>query len=278
MKIIQKIKKMQAYSTFLRKKGMSIAVVPTMGCLHEGHLKLIDTAKKHADAVIVTIFINPTQFGPKEDFSKYPRPFRNDLALCKKHGADAVFAPSPAEMYSADSSTWVEELMLSKNLCGKSRPGHFKGVTTVVAKLFNATLPDFAVFGRKDFQQAKIIARMVRDLNFPVRIVLENIVREKDGLAKSSRNTYLSREDRNGALSISRSLKSAKLAISNGERKVENVRKNIVSEIEAAAGRVDYVEIVDPENLEPAKNLSGKILIAVASFFGKTRLIDNIEI
>ena len=278
MKIIQKIKKMQAYSTFLRKKGMSIAVVPTMGCLHEGHLKLIDTAKKHADAVIVTIFINPTQFGPKEDFSKYPRPFRNDLALCKKHGADAVFAPSPAEMYSADSSTWVEELMLSKNLCGKSRPGHFKGVTTVVAKLFNATLPDFAVFGRKDFQQAKIIARMVRDLNFPVRIVLENIVREKDGLAKSSRNTYLSREDRNGALSISRSLKSAKLAISNGERKVENVRKNIVSGIEDAGGRVDYVEIVDPENLEPAKNLSGKILIAVASFFGKTRLIDNIEI
>ena len=278
MKIIQKIKKMQDYSASLRKKGMSIAVVPTMGCLHDGHLKLIDTAKKHADAVIVTVFVNPAQFGPKEDFSKYPRPFRKDLTLCRKHGADAVFAPSPAEMYSGDFSTWVAELALSKSLCGKSRPGHFKGVTTVVAKLFNATLPDFAVFGRKDFQQAKIIARMVRDLNFPVRIVLENIVREKDGLAKSSRNTYLSREDRNGALSISRSLKSAKLAISNGERKVENVRKNIVSGIEDAGGRVDYVEIVDPENLEPAKNLSGKILIAVASFFGKTRLIDNIEI
>ena len=278
MKIIQKIKKMQDYSASLRKKGMSIAVVPTMGCLHDGHLKLIDTAKKHADAVIVTVFVNPAQFGPKEDFSKYPRPFRKDLTLCRKQGADAVFAPSPAEMYSGDFSTWVAELALSKSLCGKSRPGHFKGVTTVVAKLFNATLPDFAVFGRKDFQQAKIIARMVRDLNFPVRIVLENIVREKDGLAKSSRNTYLSREDRNGALSISRSLKSAKLAISNGERKVENVRKNIVSGIEDAGGRVDYVEIVDPENLEPAKNLSGKILIAVASFFGKTRLIDNIEI
>ena len=278
MKIIQKIKKMQDYSASLRKKGMSIAVVPTMGCLHDGHLKLIDTAKKHADAVIVTVFVNPAQFGPKEDFSKYPRPFRKDLTLCRKHGADAVFAPSPAEMYSGDFSTWVAELALSKSLCGKSRPGHFKGVTTVVAKLFNATLPDFAVFGRKDFQQAEIIRRMVRDLNFPVRIVLENIVREKDGLAKSSRNTYLSREDRNGALSISRSLKSAKLAISNGERKVENVRKNIVSGIEDAGGRVDYVEIVDPENLEPAKNLSGKILISVASFFGKTRLIDNIEI
>lgn len=278
MKIIQKIKKMQDYSASLRKKGMSIAVVPTMGCLHDGHLKLIDTAKKHADAVIVTVFVNPAQFGPKEDFSKYPRPFRKDLTLCRKHGADAVFAPSPAEMYSGDFSTWVAELALSKSLCGKSRPGHFKGVTTVVAKLFNATLPDFAVFGRKDFQQAEIIRRMVRDLNFPVKIVLEDIVREKDGLAKSSRNTYLSREDRKGAVSISRSLKSAKLAISNGEKRIAAVRKNIVSEIEDCGGRVDYVEIVDSGNLEPVKNLSGKILISVASFFGKTRLIDNIEI
>lgn len=269
---------MQEYSTSLRRKGMSIAVVPTMGCLHEGHLKLIDTAKKHADTVIVTIFVNPTQFGPKEDFSKYPRPFQNDLSLCRKHGTDAIFAPSPAEMYSADFSTWVEELTLSKGLCGKSRPGHFKGVTTVVAKLFNATLPDFAVFGRKDFQQAKIICRMIRDLNFPVKIVLENIVREKDGLAKSSRNTYLSPAERIGALSISRSLKSAKLAISKGEKSIETVRKNIVAEIEDGGGRIDYVEIVDSESLEPLKNLSGKILIAVASFFGKTRLIDNIEI
>ncbi|MFA6569060.1 MAG: pantoate--beta-alanine ligase [Victivallales bacterium] len=278
MKILGKIKKMQAYSASLRKKGLSIAVVPTMGCLHEGHLKLIDTAKRHADAVIVTVFVNPAQFGPKEDFSRYPRPFRNDLILCKKHGADAIFAPSPDEMYSADFSTWIEELTLSKGLCGKSRPGHFKGVTTVVAKLFNATLPDFAVFGRKDFQQAKIIRRMVRDLNFPVKIVLEDIVREKDGLAKSSRNTYLSREERRCALSISRSLKSAKLAIANGEKRIGSVRKNIISEIEAGGGRIDYVEIVDPENLEPVKILSGKILIAVASFFGKTRLIDNIEI
>ncbi len=278
MKILGKIKKMQAYSTSLRKKGLSIAVVPTMGCLHEGHLKLIDTAKKHANAVIVTIFVNPTQFGPKEDFSKYPRPFRNDLALCKKHGADAIFAPSPDEMYSGDFSTWVEELALSRGLCGKSRPGHFKGVTTVVAKLLNATLPDFAVFGRKDFQQAKIIRRMIRDLNFPVKIVLESIVREKDGLAKSSRNVYLSDEERSGAVSISRSLKSAKLAISKGEKGIETVRKNIVSAIETGGGRIDYVEIVDSENLEPVKTLSGKILIAVASFFGKTRLIDNIEI
>lgn len=277
MKIIQKIKKMQAYSTSARKKGLSIAVVPTMGCLHEGHLKLIDTARQHADTVIVTIFVNPTQFGPKEDFSKYPRPFRNDLILCKRHGADAIFAPQPGEMYAGDFSTWVEELTLSKNLCGKSRPGHFRGVTTVVAKLFNATLPDFAVFGRKDFQQAKIISRMVRDLNFPIKIVLENIVREKDGLAKSSRNTYLSTSERNGALSIRRSLKSAKSAIFNGESRIENVRKNIVSEIEASGGRIDYVELVDAETLEPVKNLSGKILIAVASFFGKTRLIDNIE-
>lgn len=277
MKTIQKIRRMQEYSTSVRKKGLSIAVVPTMGCLHEGHLKLIDTAKKHADTVIVTIFVNPTQFGPKEDFSKYPRPFRNDLALCKLHGADVVFAPRPGEMYPADFSTWVEELTLSKGLCGKSRPGHFRGVTTVVAKLFNATLPDFAVFGKKDFQQAKIISRMVRDLNFPIRIVLENIVREKDGLAKSSRNTYLSAAERDGAISISRSLKSAKLAISNGERRIDKVRNDIISGIEAGGGRIDYVELVDAETLEPAKNLSGKIQIAVASFFGKTRLIDNIE-
>ncbi len=269
---------MQTYSVSLRKKGMSIAVVPTMGCLHEGHLKLIDTARSHAAAVIVTIFVNPAQFGPKEDFSKYPRPLRSDFALCRKHGADAVFAPQPDEMYPADFSTWVEELALSKGLCGKSRPSHFKGVTTVVTKLFNATLPDFAVFGRKDFQQAKIIGRMVRDLNFPVKIVLEDIVREKDGLAKSSRNIYLSDNERRGAISISRSLKSAKLAILDGEKRIGTVRKNIVSEIEGGGGRIDYVEIVGSENLEPVKKISGKTLIAVASFFGKTRLIDNIEI
>ena len=270
---------MQAYSTSLRRKGRTIAVVPTMGCLHEGHLTLVDTAKKHADSVIVTIFVNPTQFGPKEDFSKYPRPLRRDMSLCRKRGADAVFTPSAEEMYGTGATTtWVEELRLSQGLCGKSRPIHFRGVTTVVAKLFNATLPDVAVFGKKDYQQAKIIQRMTRNLNFPVRIVLQETVREKDGLALSSRNSYLSQDEKDAALSIRRSLLSAKSAILKGEKSTARIRKSIVNGITSAGGRIDYVEIVGADSLEPLRKISGKTLIAVATFFGKTRLIDNIEI
>ncbi len=268
---------MQKFSTALRRKGKTVAVVPTMGCLHEGHLKLIDLARRHADAVVVTIFVNPTQFGPKEDFSRYPRPFKRDLLLCRNRGAAAVFAPSPAEMYSPGASTWVEEFSLAKGLCGKSRPGHFRGVTTVVAKLFNATLPDTAVFGKKDYQQAQVLIRMVRDLNFPVRIFLHEIVREEDGLALSSRNRYLSAEERRNALSIRRSLMSAKSAVLNGRKNISSIRKSIADGISSAGGRLDYVEIVDAGNLEPVKRLSGKILIAVAAFFGRTRLIDNID-
>ncbi len=278
MKIISKIADMQKFSTALRRKGRSIAVVPTMGCLHEGHLMLIDTAKKHADSVIVTLFVNPTQFGPKEDFSKYPRQLEKDLALCRKRGATAVFTPSPDEMYSKDASTWVEEVQLSRGLCGKSRPGHFRGVTTVVAKLFNATLPDVAVFGKKDYQQAKVIQRMTRDLNFPVRIILQETVREKEGLAMSSRNSYLSPDRRIAALSIRRSLESAKSAIRNGEKNAGRIRKSVSDGISSSGGRIDYVEIVDADNLEPVAKLTGNILIAVAAFFDKTRLIDNIEI
>jgi len=278
MKLIRTIKAMQEYSRSLHRKDRTIAVVPTMGCLHEGHLALVDTARKHADSVIVTIFVNPAQFGPKEDFSRYPRPFRRDLGLCRKHGADAVFAPSSKEMYGTGATTWVEEVQLSRGLCGKSRPIHFRGVTTVVAKLFNATLPDAAVFGKKDYQQAQIIKRMTRDLNFPVRIILQETVREKDGLALSSRNSYLSPEMKGAALAIRHSLLSAKSAILKGEKGIAAIGKSISDAIGSAGGKIDYVEIVDAENLEPLKKISGKTLIAVAAFFGKTRLIDNIEV
>jgi pantoate--beta-alanine ligase len=278
MKVIRKISVMQKYSAAMKKHGRTIALVPTMGCLHEGHLKLVDKAVACADIVVVSIFVNPTQFGPREDLSRYPRPVEKDLALCRKRGADAVFLPSADEMYDKDSSTWIEETMLSRGLCGKSRPGHFRGVTTVVAKLFNAALPDIAVFGKKDYQQAQVIRRMVRDLNFPVKIVLHETVRENDGLALSSRNTYLSPEERKNALSIRRSLKSAKSAILKGGKNVGLIRKSIISGISSAGGKIDYVEIVDSANLEPAKKLCGGILIAVAAFFGRTRLIDNIEI
>ncbi|HBC86678.1 MAG TPA: pantoate--beta-alanine ligase [Lentisphaeria bacterium] len=278
MKVILKISEMQKYSAAMKKQGKTIALVPTMGCLHEGHLKLVDKAAACAEIVVVSIFVNPTQFGPKEDLSRYPRPVEKDLALCRKRGADAVFLPSADEMYDKDSSTWIEETMLSRGLCGKSRPGHFRGVTTIVAKLFNAALPDIAVFGKKDYQQAQVIRRMVRDLNFPVKIVLHETVRENDGLALSSRNTYLSQEERKNALSIRRSLKSAKSAILKGGKNVGLIRKSIISGISSAGGKIDYVEIVDAGNLEPAGKLSGNILIAIAAFFGRTRLIDNIEI
>ena len=249
MKIIRKTKEMQEFSDELRRAGKTIAVVPTMGFLHEGHLSLIDTARKSgADAVIVTIFVNPTQFGPNEDYDKYPRDFEHDRALCEAKNVDAVFAPEPSEMYCPDRSTWVVEEKLSQGLCAKTRPTHFRGVTTVVAKLFLATLPHIAVFGQKDGQQARVIKRMVRDLNFPIRIVISPIIREEDGLARSSRNKYLSEDEHKRALAISRGLFALKAAI----------------------------EAVSEETLEPIHEIRGKMMFPVAAYFGKTRLIDNI--
>ncbi len=277
MKIIRTIAEMQAWSDEKRRSGAVIAVIPTMGFLHDGHLSLIDTARKSgADAVVVTIFVNPTQFGPNEDFDKYPRDFERDAALCEGKKVDAVFAPSAEEMYPKDSSTWVVEEKLSRGLCAKTRPTHFRGVTTVVAKLFLATLPHLAVFGQKDGQQARIIKRMVRDLNFPIRIVISPIVREADGLARSSRNKYLSEEEHRNALSLSRGLGRLKAEIEAGETDLQRLLGGLRAEIEGANGVVDYVEAVDAETLEPISRIGGKMMFPVAAYFGKTRLIDNI--
>ncbi|OGV31662.1 MAG: pantoate--beta-alanine ligase [Lentisphaerae bacterium GWF2_45_14] len=272
MKIFNSIKEMQVFSLSSKRDGKKVAVVPTMGFLHEGHMSLIDIAKKEADIVVVTIFVNPTQFGPNEDFSRYPRDFERDSRLCHERGTDAIFAPEASEMYPTGASTWITEDSLSKGLCGKSRPLHFRGVTTVVAKLFNAVLPDLAVFGQKDAQQLAVIKRMVRDLNFPVKIIAGPIVREADGLAMSSRNKYLSPDERKNALSISSALREAGKKIFGDSA---GLRDFVSSKISSNGGRVDYVEVVDAETLEPDCNFERPLLIAVAAYFGTTRLIDN---
>lgn len=277
MKIIRTIAEMQAWSDEKRRAGATIGVIPTMGFLHEGHLSLIDTARKSgADAIIVTVFVNPTQFGPNEDFNQYPRDFEHDSRLCESKKVDAIFAPSASEMYPEDSSTWVVEEKLSRGLCAKTRPVHFRGVTTVVSKLFLATLPHLAVFGQKDGQQARIIKRMVRDLNFPVRIVISPIIREADGLARSSRNKYLSEKEHRNALSLSRGLNALKAEIEAGNTDLKKLLANLRATIEASEGIVDYIEAVDAETLEPIQKIEGKMMFPVAVYFGKTRLIDNI--
>ena len=279
MKLIKTIAEMQQFSKSASHHRQKIGVVPTMGYLHEGHMSLIDQAHKLADVVIVTIFVNPTQFGPNEDLAKYPRDFDRDWSLCEKRGVDAVFAPEPEEMYCPDRSTWVSEEKLSQGLCGQSRPTHFRGVTTVVAKLFNATLPDIAIFGQKDAQQAMVIKRMVRDLNFPVEVVIAPIVREADGLAMSSRNKYLSADDRIRALVISASLREAEAGIkTDGRKTLCGLAESIAAKITAGGGRVDYVEVRDADNLEPVSESTRCLLIAAAVYFGVTRLIDNVLI
>ena len=251
-----------------------------MGALHAGHVELIRHARKLAGrtgAVAVSIFVNPAQFGPKEDFSKYPRPRAADTKLCRDNGVDLLFVPSAASMYAANHSTWVDESALSGVLCGKSRPGHFRGVCTVVAKLFNILQPDFAVFGRKDFQQLAIIQQMVRDLNFPVKIEPVGTVRAPDGLALSSRNRYLSPAERAAAPVIRRTLvEAARRANADGTGSAA-LKKFIAREIGLAPGaRIDYIEIVDAATLQPAARAGKNTIIAAAVFFGKTRLIDHI--
>ncbi len=278
MQVIKTIREMQKWSMDRKKAGKTVAVVPTMGFLHEGHLSLIDAARANgADAVVVTIFVNPIQFAPNEDFDSYPRDFEHDAALLREKNVDAVFAPAVSEMYPAPVTCMVIENKLSKGLCAKTRPTHFNGVTTVVAKLFNATLPDIAVFGQKDAQQARVLKRMVRDLNFPIRMVVAPIVREADGLAKSSRNKYLSEDERARALVLSRSLLAAKEMAEKGEKDLAKLTGFIRKEIEAQGGKVDYVEAIDSEELEPVTVRDGKpVMIALAAYFGTTRLIDNI--
>lgn len=250
-----------------------------MGALHEGHLALIRKARALAGpdgTVAVSIFVNPTQFGPKEDFSKYPRPITEDTAKCREAGVDLLFAPAAGEMYAPDASVWVNEETLSTVLCGASRPGHFRGVCTVVTKLFNIVAPDTAVFGKKDAQQLAIIRRMVRDLNFAIKIVGVETQRERDGLARSSRNQYLTTEERTQAPILRKSLLAAK---ESGKRNPAAIQKLVRGIIETAPlARVDYVEAVDAETLGAPPNSGRRLLVAVAVFFGKTRLIDNIEI
>jgi pantoate--beta-alanine ligase len=261
----------------VKRQGYKIGLVPTMGFLHEGHMSLIRKARKDTDCVIVTIFVNPAQFGPKEDFKRYPRAIKRDLMLCKKEGADIIFTPEAKEMYPKGYATYVNVEKITDKLCGASRPGHFQGVSTVVAKLFNITMPDIAYFGQKDAQQAIIIKKMAGDLNVNVEIKVMPIVREKDGLAMSSRNVYLNRKERRQAQFIYRSLKSAKELFDEGERDSNKIIKKIKRIISSQPdAKIDYAAIVDAKDLRDIKKISGEALAAVAVKVGKTRLIDNI--
>ncbi|GAB4178174.1 MAG: pantoate--beta-alanine ligase [Calditrichia bacterium] len=278
MKIIQTVEEMQQLSLSLKKEGKKIGFVPTMGYLHDGHLSLMKTARPLCDVLVVSIFVNPTQFGPHEDLDKYPRDFERDEQLCRDQHVDIIFYPDTKTMYPQPYKTYVEVTDLTDYLCGASRPGHFRGVTTVVAKLFNIILPDIAVFGRKDFQQAQIIKQMVRDLNFPVDIILAPIVRETDGLAMSSRNAYLSEEQRQYALVLYQSLSLAKELILQGERSARLIFKTIKDKIDSVPSKIDYISIVNAENFEPTDVIQDNTLIALAVFIGNTRLIDNMYI
>ena len=277
MKTIESASEMQQAALALRAQGRRIGFVPTMGNLHDGHLSLVRIAKQHADVVVVSIFVNPTQFGPNEDFAAYPRTFEADRALCEAEGVDLVFYPSVPDMYPAGASVSVTEKSLSRTLCGAARPGHFDGVCTVVAKLFNVVLPHVAVFGEKDAQQLRVIRRLVRDLRFPVEIVPGPTVREPDGLAQSSRNQYLTPAQRPQAACLRRALDEAERLFAGGERDPRTIVAAMRARIaEAPDAKIDYVSIVDDETLQP---LAGPIvrpaLAALAVWVGKPRLIDN---
>lgn len=276
MQIVRDTNTASRLSQLWRLHNLRIALVPTMGFLHEGHLSLIRLAKRHADRVMVSIFVNPTQFGPNEDLASYPRDFARDEQLCRQEGVDAVFYPTPATMYADDHSTWVNEDSLSSGLCGASRPGHFRGVCTVVLKLFNISGCHLAVFGRKDAQQALIIQRMVRDLNIPVQLLLAPLVREKDGLALSSRNNYLSPDERQNALSIYRGLQEADAKYKAGCRDAEQLIEILRRHISGAGGKIDYISVVSQDSLQAVDRIDSPALLALAAYFGKTRLIDNI--
>jgi pantoate--beta-alanine ligase len=276
MDIIRDPEEMQELALGFKRQGRVIGFVPTMGFLHEGHLSLMRIARKKCDVLVVSIFVNPAQFGPNEDLDAYPRDFERDETLCRDEGVDMVFYPEPGNMYAADASVWVDEESLSGVLCGASRPGHFRGVCTVVAKLFNIVQPDRAVFGEKDAQQLRIIERMVRDLNFPVEIIRGPIVREPDGLAMSSRNKYLSATQRISALCLQRALDLAKEQVRHGERQVEPLRQAMRGLIEKVPeASVDYIEFVDDQTLVGLSRLECAALVALAVKIGPTRLIDN---
>ncbi len=275
MKIIRTVSEMQRSADDLRKTG-TIALVPTMGYLHEGHLALVREARKLADVTVVSIFVNPIQFGPGEDLSRYPRDFDRDAKLLEQEKTDIIFCPDDGQMYEKEFSTYIEVKKLEDHLCGKTRIGHFTGVATVVTKLFNIVKPHYAVFGQKDYQQLMVIERMVRDLNIDVRIVPHPTVREADGLAMSSRNTYLSNEDRKKALLISASLRQAEEMFKTGVRDTAAIRKAVSDTLHREDGiNIEYVDICDAMTLEDISVISKKAVLAIACRIGKTRLIDN---
>ena len=277
MKLIRTIDEMRAFRSATRKSSKCIGLVPTMGALHEGHLSLVRAAREKSDVVAVSIFVNPTQFGPNEDFAKYPRNLERDSEMLDRAHVDVIFVPSVEDMYPAGAVTWVTVEDMSDRLCGKSRPGHFRGVTTIVAKLFNIVEPDVAFFGQKDAAQVAIIRRMVKDLNMPVAIEVCPIIRELDGLALSSRNAYLNPEERKAALVLHRALHRAQKLFAGGERNSAKLVAAGKQEFDSEpSGRLDYFEIVDLDSLEPITTISNRALIAVAGFIGNTRLIDNI--
>lgn len=273
---ISTIKELREYTKKWRREELSIGLVPTMGYLHEGHKSLIDKAVKENDKVVVSIFVNPTQFGPNEDLSTYPRDIDRDKELCEKAGAAIVFNPEVSEMYFNNASTYVDVENLTEGLCGAKRPGHFRGVCTIVSKLFNIVNPDKAYFGEKDAQQLAVIRRMVRDLNFDIEIIGCPIKREEDGLAKSSRNKYLSPEERRAATILNKSLMKSKELLENSEISAEVIKSKIKAEIDSELlAKIDYIEIVDKYTLEPVNAIKSSVLIAIAVFIGTTRLIDN---
>ena len=276
MQIVSTVEEVRKQVKKWREEGLSVGLVPTMGYLHEGHKSLIDKAVEQNDRVVVSVFVNPIQFGPNEDLATYPRDLERDAALCENAGANLIFHPEPENMYESDFCSFIDMDGLTKGLCGKTRPTHFRGVCTVVGKLFNIVEPDRAYFGQKDAQQLAVIRRMVRDLNFNLEVIGCPIIREDDGLAKSSRNTYLSKEDRKAAVILHNGLLRGEELVKAGEKSAATVKQAITEIIEPEPlAKIDYVEIVNFDNIETIETIDGSILAAVAVYIGKTRLIDN---
>ena len=276
MRLVKTIKEVREAVAEWKSEGLTVGLVPTMGYLHEGHASLIDASVRDCDRTVVSVFVNPIQFAPNEDLASYPRDINRDSSLCREHGADLIFNPEPSEMYDDGFSTFVDMSVLTEELCGITRPIHFRGVCTVVSKLFNIVKPDNAYFGQKDAQQLAIIKHMVHDLNMDINIIGCPIIREADGLAKSSRNTYLSAQERNAALILSKTIFKGQDMIKNGERDVKTIldamKANINTEMLA---KIDYVKIVDANTMQQVDKIEGPILCAMAVYIGKTRLIDN---
>ena len=276
MQIVSTVEEVRKQVKKWREEGLSVGLVPTMGYLHEGHKSLIDKAVEQNDRVVVSVFVNPIQFGPNEDLATYPRDLERDAALCENAGANLIFHPEPENMYESDFCSFIDMDGLTKGLCGKTRPTHFRGVCTVVGKLFNIVEPDRAYFGQKDAQQLAVIRRMVRDLNFNLEVIGCPIIREDDGLAKSSRNTYISKEKGKAAVILHKGLLRGEELVKAGEKSAATVKQAITEIIESEPlAKIDYVEIVNFDNIETIETIDGSILAAVAVYIGKTRLIDN---